>query len=149
MLLKDICTLDVVCCNPTTTVLAAARLMRHRHVGDVIVVDDPQTDQTPIGLVTDRDIVVEVLGKELDPAKVTVREIMRTPVVVAGTSEDVAQAIERMKLHGVRRIPIMDENLKLAGVVCLDDLLARLASDAAALAAIVSHEQDRERRMRR
>jgi CBS domain-containing protein len=149
MLLKDICTVEAVCCKPNTTVLAVARLMRQRHVGDVIVVDDPQSDQTPIGVVTDRDIVVEVLGKELDPSKVTVREIMRTPVVVAGTSEDASQAVERMKLHGVRRIPIMDENLKLAGIVCLDDLLGRLASDAAALAEIVSHEQDRERRMRR
>jgi len=149
MLLKDICTLDAVCCNPNTTVLAAARLMRERHAGDVIVVDDPQGGQTPIGVVTDRDIVVEVLGKELDPAKITVREIMRTPVVVAGTSEDASQAIERMKLHGVRRLPLVDERLKLAGVICLDDLLGRLAGDAAALAEIVSREQARERRMRR
>lgn len=149
MLLKEICTLDVVYCDPNITVLAAARLMRQRHVGDVIVVDDPKNDQTPIGMVTDRDIVVEVLGKELDPAKVAVREIMRTPVVVASTSEDVSRAIERMKVHGVRRIPVMDEHRKLAGVLSLDDLLRQFATDAAALAEIVSSEQNREHRLRR
>jgi CBS domain-containing protein len=149
MLLKDLCTPDVVSCAPDRSALHAARLMRERHVGDVVVVEDPETDQSPIEVVTDRDIVVEVLGKELDPSRVTLRQIMRTPAVLASTSEDVAQALERMKLHGVRRIPVVDESAKLAGILSLDDLVKRLAADAATLAEVITREQDREHRVRR
>ncbi len=148
MLLKEICTPDVVHCAPEVTALGIARLMRERHVGDVVVVEDEE-DQTPIGVVTDRDIVVEVLGRELDPAKVAAREIMRKPVVIARTTEDAGQAVERMKAHGIRRIPVMDERHKLAGIVCLDDLLKQLAAEAAALVEIISREQDLEHRNRR
>jgi len=149
MLLKEICTPDVVLCKPDTRVLAAARIMRHKHVGDLIVVEDPEGDQTPLGIVTDRDIVVEVLGKELDPASVTVAEIMHKPAVIASDGEDVSVAIERMKAHGVRRIAVMGERRKLAGILALDDLLRRLAADADALAQIVAHEQGNEHRTRR
>jgi CBS domain-containing protein len=149
MLLKDLSTPDVVCCDPDSSVLHAARLMRQHHVGDVVVVEDTETDSSPIGVVTDRDIVVEVLGKELDPARVTLRQIMRTPAVIAGTFEDVAQAVERMKAHGVRRIPVVDSNSKLMGILCLDDLVKHLAADAASLAEVISREQDREHRTRR
>jgi len=149
MLLKDLCTPDVVCCAPDRSALHAARLMRERHVGDVVVVEDAETGQSPIGVVTDRDIVVEVLAKELDPARVTLRQIMRTPAVIANTSEDALQAIERMKAHGVRRMPVVDGSSRLVGILCLDDLLKRLAADAASLAEVIAREQDREHRTRR
>jgi len=149
MLLNEICTPDVVYCNADSTALAAARLMRERHVGDVVVVDEPNGHQTPIGVVTDRDIVVEVIAKEQDPAKVTVREIMRTPVVVAHATEEVSEAVERMKAHGVRRIPVMGESQRLVGILCLDDLLKQMVTDAGALVEIVSREQRREHRTRR
>jgi CBS domain-containing protein len=149
MLLKEICTPDAVSCAADRSALHAARLMREHHVGDVIVLEDVESDLSPIGVVTDRDIVVEVLGKELDPASVTLRQIMRTPVVIASMSEDVTQVLERMKTHGVRRIPMVDETSRLIGVLSLDDLLKRLAADAASLAEVVTREQDREHRMRR
>ena len=134
MLLREICTPDVVYCGPNTGVLAAARLMREKHVGDLIVVDDPHGDQTPLGMVTDRDIVIEVLGKELDPRTTTVAEIMHKPAVIASDDEDVSQAIDRMKAHGVRRVPVTGERGRLVGIVALDDLLRKLAADASALA---------------
>ena len=149
MLLKDLCTPDVVSLPPDASVLHAAWHMRQHHVGDVVVVEYDEGAPSPVGMVTDRDIVVEVLGKELDPAKVTLREIMRTPAVIASASEGITQAVERMKAHGVRRIPVVDETSKLVGILCLDDLLKRLASDAAALVEVVTREQDREHRMRR
>ena len=98
---------------------------------------------------TDRDIVIEVIAKEQDPAKVTVREIMRTPVVVAHATEEVSEAVERMKAHGVRRIPVMGESQRLVGILCLDDLLKQIVTDAGALVDIVSREQSREHRTRR
>lgn len=69
--------------------------------------------------------------------------------MIASLSEEVAQVVERMKFHGVRRIPVVDESSKLIGVLSLDDLLKRLAADAASLAEVVAREQDREHRTRR
>jgi CBS domain-containing protein len=149
MLLKDVCTPDVISCTPDCSALHAARLMRQHHVGDVVVVENTETDPSPIGVVTDRDIVIEVLGRELDPARVTLRQIMRTPAVIASSGEDVAVAVERMKAHGVRRIAVVDQSSKLAGVLSLDDLLQRLAADATTLVEVITREQDRERRTRR
>jgi len=149
MLLKMICTPEVVCCSPNVTALAAARLMRQHHVGDLVVVDDPERDQTPLGMVTDRDLVVEVLARERNPAELTVRDIMRTPVVIASGNEDATQALERMKTHGVRRIPVIDQDGKLLGIVSLDDMLVRLAADASMLVDVVTREQGREHRTRR
>ena len=145
MLLKDIFTPGAVCCGPNTTAQAAARLMRERHVGDLLVVAE---DQEPIGIVTDRDITIEVLGQDLDPAKVTLRDFMRRPVVMGHTSEDTSQVLERMKIHGVRRIPVM-EGSRLVGIISLDDLIRQFALDAGALADVVAREQGREQRTRR
>jgi CBS domain-containing protein len=149
MLLKDLCTTEVVCCAPELRVLDAALLMRQKHVGDLVVVGESGEDQTPIGMVTDRDIVVEVLGKGLDPHTISVRDIMRSPTVIARDSDDAAQAIERMRVHGVRRIPVMAEDRKLVGIVSLDDLLRQLAADANALVEVIAREQNREHRTRR
>lgn len=149
MNLKEFYTPDVIYCTADITTLHAARIMRERHVGDLVVIDDSDEGQAPMGIVTDRDIVVEVLAKELDPAQVTVREIMRLPLVIARASEEVEHALERMRVHGVRRVPVLDEASNLVGVLSLDDLVRRLAAEATALADIIAHEQDRERRTRR
>ena len=149
MLLKSICTPEVACCGSQTTVLEAARLMRRRHTGDLVVVDGDEEGAAPLGVITDRDIVVEVLGQGLDPATTTVGSIMRTPVVIANEGEEAAQALERMRQHGVRRIPVVGDRGKLVGVVTVDDLLRCLAAYAGSLADVVAREQTREQRNRR
>ena len=149
MLLKDFCTTNVASCTPQTTVLEAASLMRHRHVGDLVVVDDPQDEGIPLGIVTDRDIVIEVLGNGLDPAKTTVGSLMRTPVVIAHESEDTAQVIERMKSHGVRRLPVVAREGEVVGIITLDDLLKLFVADANSLLSIMSKGQTNEQHSRR
>ena len=149
MKLKELCTPDVVYCTAQISALHAAHLMRERHVGDLVIIDESEQTPAPIGIVTDRDIVVEVLAKDLDPATTPVGQIMRTPLVIARTSEEADNALERMRAHGVRRIPVLDEHEQLTGILSLDDLLKRLAADAAGLADIVTREQDREHRLRR
>ena len=149
MKLQELCTPDVVFCSADISALHAARLMRERHVGDLIIVDEGEDERAPLGIVTDRDIVVEVLAKELDAAKVRVRDIMRAPLVIARTSEEAEQAIERMKAHGVRRVPVLNESGKLVGILTLDDLIRCLAAEAPVLAAVIAREQDREHRLRR
>lgn len=98
-----------------------------------------------MGVITDRDIVVEVLAKGGDPAMTLVSQVMRTPVVIANAQEDSSQVLERMRVHGVRRIPVVGDD----GIVTVDDMLKRLAADAHMLTEIVSKEQNKEQRARR
>lgn len=146
MLLKEFCTKDVAYCPRDTTVLQAARLMRQRHVGDLVVMNDTEDDPCAVGMVTDRDIVVEVVGSDRDAGRVRVDEIMRAPLVTANESEDSSVAIARMMEHGVRRLPITGEHDFVVGIVTLDDLLQQLRDEMDSLVAIVTTEQERERR---
>jgi CBS domain-containing protein len=123
--------------------------MRQKHTGDLVVVDDGEDQQEPIGVITDRDIVVEVLANDLNPATTTVGSIIRHPVVVAHESEDPATALERMRTHGVRRIPIVSKHNRLIGILTVDDLLKLLAAEASTLTEIVTRQQHHERLARR
>jgi CBS domain-containing protein len=149
MKLKDICILDVACCTSEISILAAARMMRQQHTGDLIVIDDRDEERIPVGILTDRDIVIEVLGQGLDPAKATVADAMTTQLVVASGFEEVSLAIERMRAHGVRRVPVVDDDGCVMGIVTLDDMLKLHAEQAGALLEIISKEQAMEGRARR
>lgn len=149
MKLKDLCVLDAVCCLPGTTIFAAAQLMRQKHVGDLIVVDNDDDEREPIGMITDRDIVIEVVARGQDPNATKVSDIMARHVVIAASDEDVETAIERMRTQGVRRLPIVDFKGFLIGIVTLDDLLKAHVEEGAALADVVSKGQRRESRAKR
>lgn len=149
MLLNQLCTPAVVCCRRETSATDAASLMRKHHTGDLVIVDDMDDARLPVGIVTDRDLVVQVLGNELDPAATPVGRIMRTPVVTAYETEDASEAIARMRANGVRRLPVLAREGALVGIVTLDDLLRNLAADANALLEVVARQQDREQRTRR
>jgi CBS domain-containing protein len=138
--------LNVFCCTPRTTVLEAAHLMRREHVGDLVVVEDDEVRKEPLGVITDRDIVVEVMAKGLDAATTLVGYVMRTPVVVAHEDEDSGLTLERMRTHGVRRIPVVGRQGNLVGIVTADDMLRRLAADAGLLTEIISRQQSLEER---
>jgi CBS domain-containing protein len=149
MLLKEACTAGVVCCGAQTTVLQAASLMRHKHVGDLVVVDDPQDERIPLGIVTDRDIVVEVLGNELDPTRTAVGSLMRKPVVIAHESEDTTEVLQRMRTHGVRRLPVVAHNGEVVGIITLNDLLRLFVTDVGAVLDTMNKGQINEQHARR
>jgi CBS domain-containing protein len=149
MLLKDVYTVDVVCCASGTTVAQAARLMREKHVGDVVVVADPEKNRTALGVVTDRDLALEVLGRGLDPGHTPIDSLMHKPVVLARESEDTAEVLERMRTQGVRRVPVVDAHGAVVGIITLDDLLRLLIGDANALLQIMDKAQSHERHARR
>ncbi len=149
MLLKDVCTMEAVCCGRRTRALEAARLMRQHHVGDLIVVDDPEEERTPIGIITDRDLVLEVLGQGLDPATTEVASLIHRTLVIAGESEDTAPVIDRMREHGVRRVPVVNNQGGVVGIVTLDDLLRVLVAEASALLEVMAKGRRQEQRARR
>lgn len=146
MKLKDLCVLDVATCRREATVAEAARLMRQHHTGDLIVADETDGAREPVGIITDRDIVMQVIAKGRDPNKTLVADVMAAPLVVAATSEDVDTAVERMRSHGVRRLPVVNDAGEIAGILTLDDFNRLLAEHAAALVAIVSKGHSKESR---
>jgi CBS domain-containing protein len=149
MLLQEVCVLDVVCCSRETGIVEAAQMMRKHHVGALIVVDEPSGRRIPAGIVTDRDIVVEVLGNDLDPSQTTVAQVMSSKLVIAQETEDTAVGVERMHLHGVRRLPIVNHSGSLVGVFTLDDAVKLLAERAAEFVDIATKAHTHERRTRR
>jgi CBS domain-containing protein len=149
MLIGEVCTPDVVCCGAQANALGVARLMRQHHVGDVVVVDNEDEARSPLGIVTDRDLAVKVMADGLDPSTTTVATLMHTPVVIAQDSEDSAQVIERMRKHGVRRVPIVDAHGVVVGIVTLDDLLRMIVADASALLDVMDKGVKSERRVLR
>jgi CBS domain-containing protein len=148
MEIRKLCTADTICCGRHESVQGAALLMRKHHVGDVVVVDEPDGEKTPIGIITDRDIVVSVIALGLDPAGLEVCDIMSDDLLTAGEHDDPHQTIERMRLRGIRRVPVVADNGALAGIVSADDLLAFLAEEMEELSRISPYQQQHERRAR-
>jgi len=143
-----LCTIDTVCCTRDETVQGAALLMRRHHVGDIVVVDEPDGERSPVGIVTDRDIVVSVIALGLDPLGLLVGDIMSDDLLVAEEHEDVDSLIERMRLRGIRRVPVVGEDGRLAGIVSADDLLGYLAEEMEDLSRISPYQQSHERRVK-
>lgn len=148
MHIGEICTVQTIYCKRDETVQGAALLMRKHHVGDLIVVDQAEGERIPIGIVTDRDIVVSVIALGLDPASLLVGDIMSDDLLVTGEDDDVYETIERMRARGIRRVPVVNEAGGLTGIVSADDLLEFLAEEMGELSRIASHQQSHERRAR-
>jgi CBS domain-containing protein len=99
-----------------------------RSFGDLVVIDSTNGKRRPLGFLTDRNIVVAVVAKEVDATTLFVTEIMTSPAITAFDWEDEWHVLRRMRLHGVRRMPVVDDTGDLIGIVTLDDLL-RLAAE--------------------
>lgn len=148
MAIGDICTRDTVFTTKDSSIGAAARLMREHHVGDLVVVEEKNGRRIPIGILTDRDLVVEILAKEADMNSLTVGDLMIEDLVTAREGDGLYETIQRMRAKGVRRVPVVDAHGSLIGIVSVDDLLDLLADELTALARLVSREQARERTRR-
>ena len=148
MHIREICTNEATHCTRDETVQGAAMMMRQYHVGDVIVVDQFDGSRVPVGILTDRDIVVSVIAPGLDPASLLVGDIMTDDLLTARDTDDVYETIERMRLRGIRRVPVIDANGSLAGIVSADDLLEFLAEEMGELSRISPYQQAHERRAR-
>ncbi len=119
---RDIMTGSLITCSPEVSIAEAARLMRDRNTGDVLVTDDGKLH----GIVTDRDIAIRVSAKGLDPQQVRVRDVMSKHVVTGEPKWDTDKISKTMGKHQIRRLPIIDDGM-LVGIVSLGDLAVRKA----------------------
>jgi CBS domain-containing protein len=145
MPIGEICSREVVFVRRDESIVQAAQLMREHHVGDVIVVDEQDGVRTPAGILTDRDIVVEIVAKGVDPGAVSVADAMSAEVTTARESDGIYETIEHMREKAVRRLPVVNAKGALVGLVSLDDLLDLLGDEIGSLAKLVSREQKHER----
>jgi CBS domain-containing protein len=123
-----IVTRTVETCAATDSALTLATRMRNAHVGDLVVVEYRDGVAVPVGLVTDRDLVVTVLAEQQDTERVSAAKIMTRALVVVREDADIGVAIEQMRRAGIRRLPVVDASGKLTGIVALDDIIQYLAS---------------------
>ena len=144
MAVGEICNREVVITEKALSVVNVARLMREHHVGDLVVVETRDGRKHPVGIVTDRDIVVEVVAAGVNPDLLKVGDIMGPEVATVRESEGLFEALRYMRGKGVRRMPVVDGAGGLVGILTMDDLLSLLAEEMTELAKLVSHERQRE-----
>ena len=146
---SEICNREVDIVQRDSNVHEAAKLMRQHHVGDVVVVEERKGVPVPVGIVTDRDQVVEIMAPGLLQMVITVGDIMAPKLVTVKDSTGIYEAIQYMRGEGVRRLPVVDSNGGLIGILTLDDLLELLAEEMLELSKLVKHEQKKESANRR
>ncbi len=144
MSVGEICNRDVIIIDKNGTVDEAARLMRKHHVGSLVVTEQRAGVPVPVGLLTDRDIVIEVIAEDVAPGTVLVGDIMSRDLLTALEQDGIWETMQRMRIKGVRRVPVVNRHGGLEGLVSLDDLLELISEELAQLAKLVSREQARE-----
>ena len=148
MQIGTICQREVVKVGKTASILDAARAMRSRHVGNVVVVDEIDGIEKPVGIVTDRDIVVELVAKEVDPSEVDVADIMSLTVVTAQHDADLFETLRFMGVKGVRRLPVLDDDGALFGILSVKDAIASVFKELSFVADVSARQIERERHTR-
>lgn len=118
------------------TARAAAARMKELHVGSLIVVEDDR----PVGIVTDRDLAIRTLGRGRSGETVLVEQVMSTPIQVLGVDASQEEALDLMREHAIRKLPLVDAEGRLAGVIGADDVILRLSRDVFGLAQAMRHE---------
>jgi CBS domain-containing protein len=149
MTVGEICQRNVVVAPKTEMVVDAAKRMRTAHVGDLVIVEARGDRHVPIGILTDRDIVVGGVAGDADHINyLMISDLMSDDLVTAEEHESTEAALMKMQEHGVRRLPIVDSDGALVGIVTLDDLLQFFSGQQNVLVGLVTREQQRERQHR-
>lgn len=146
----EVCERDVITIRPQDDVFAAAQLMREKHVGFLIVVEPAVADGTwrPVGVLTDRDIVITVVAREASPRALRVEDVMTRKPVTALADGSLDDALRDMRRVGVRRVPVVGARGELYGVISIDDVLAKLTEQLQHVAGAIRSEQRVERALR-
>lgn len=133
MTLMECCQVPVVSVPPETPVFDVAAVMAEQNVGSVVVVEAKR----PVGIVTDRDITVRVTAQGLDPKKIQARAVMTAELLVLPGTSGLYEALEAVRKKGVRRIPVVDENGALTGIITVDDIISLLATELEGIATVL------------
>jgi CBS domain-containing protein len=141
----ELCIREVVIASRETSIADAARLMREHHIGCLVVTDDIAGHPSPVGILTDRDIVIEVIAKDIPLGDVTVGDVMTFALLKVSEDEELFDVAQRMRARGVRRVPVITADTgALAGIIAMDDILSLLSQELSLLSTLTSREAEQE-----
>lgn len=148
MRISEICQRDVVSLGKDASIVELAEAMRAQHVGDVIVTEPAGGAQKPLGIVTDRDLVVELIAKQADISAVSAGDVMSPTMATVQHDADLFETLRFMGIKGVRRVPVVDGDGGLFGLLSIDDAMAVLTKEISFVADIFSRQIEREKATR-
>lgn len=122
---SDVMTRDLVTCTPEDSIVRAAQLMKNEDIGPILVVDD-SSGGTLVGILTDRDLVLRVLADGQDPDRTTVGDVMSKKLVTCHVDDEIDLALQAMAQYQLRRIPVVEDAMKLAGIISQADVATRV-----------------------
>jgi CBS domain-containing protein len=134
MKIEGMCTHSIVTADRSRTLQECAALMGENQVGSVLVTEETPGGPQAVGIVTDRDLVVEAMARGMAPGQASIGQITARRLVTVPSSASIDEAIQVMKSEGVRRLLVATDDLRLAGIVSMDDLLDALAGEMAGIA---------------
>jgi len=123
---SDVMTKDLVYSSPSDTVADVAHLMKKEDIGPVLIVNDKDKGKRLVGIVTDRDLAIKVVGEGRDPKKTTVEDVMTTKVITCRADDDIQNAMKAMAEYQLRRIPVVDNTGMLVGIISQADVATRV-----------------------
>ncbi len=144
----ELCNRQVITASRDMSIPEAARLMRDRHVGSLVVTDTKEGRVIPVGILTDRDIVVEIVSKDISLNEVTVGDIMTYALLKVTEDENIFDVAQRMRARGVRRVPVVSRLGDLIGIIAADDILELLSEELSLLSRITTREAEQEKTKR-
>lgn len=147
MNIGTICSRETIIAETLDSLLDTARLMRKHHVGSLIIVNKEKDGVRPVGIITDRDIVVQAISEEIDLNSLTAGDIMSRELLIARENDDLFEAFESMCMNGIRRMPVVDEQGILVGILSIDDLLEVIVDEMKNLVHLFKHEQQKEKKI--
>jgi CBS domain-containing protein len=143
-----LCKRNVITTSRDTTIREAARLMRKHHVGCLVITEAKAGRTEPVGMLTDRDIVMEVIAEDINLNEVNVGDIMSYALLKVRECDSIIETAQRMRARGVRRVPVVSDEGELTGIIALDDILELLSEELSMLAKLTSREAEQEQKKR-
>jgi predicted transcriptional regulator len=148
MSVDTVCNHNVATINLDEDFAKAAERMRQTHVGDLIVVERRGVHEFPVGIITDRDIVVGIIAKRISPESIKGSDAIKADLVTVHKDSGIEAALREMRRAGVRRAPVVGSEGELVGILSIDDVIDHLAVQLGHIADIIRFEQQTEARKR-
>ncbi len=145
MRIGEICKRDMAIIDKDASIREAVRCMRDNHVGGVVVTEGVEPNRVPIGILTHRDIIIEILAEDVDANNLCVADIMSYDLLTAREEDDILDTIKAMQTKGVRRVPVINQTRRLVGIVAVDDLIDLMADQLANMAMLLKHTPNTDR----
>lgn len=142
--LRDIALPHIETVSADSSLVDCARKLRHAHVGSVVVAEPAGEALRPLGIVTDRDIVLAAVAPGLDPSTLTAGDVMSRPLATVREDDDLLDALAKMRERGVRRLVVVDGDGLLAGILSVQDVLGALAQQIEAVMGVLAAQRERE-----